>query len=513
MEYILMTMPQGREDPSETRYRLELFLLDGEFDLYEDGQLIAAVDRKQVAVELSYGKVIFYCWGEEWSRSWRITGLRSSPGGVILDCTKQMGLARSTLELLRGTRGDTEAPSRRDYCTKLSRLIECLFSGISVQHAIVARDDRNNISGNYARLIMTDAASGRSSVIAGIGASPGEHQTVVDRMLGAGLVWADQLGKTGRTVDRLFLFAPAKRVLTLGTRLTSVRQDKLKVSLYEVDEGTESAVLVEPFDQGDLAENFGKSARRAIWPDRRALRPAVRAMVDSIVQIAPDFIDAHIRPGSVVLSIRGLPVARVLIGTPRASFGLEGALRDLTEYNRADLESLISEVISTRTPWSEDRNSPIYRGYGERWLESAILRDACRIDTNIDSRYVYSQVPIYRGEQRTFIDLLAITVTGRLVVMELKVSEDSDFPLQALDYCLKVGWHQQRGDFKRRSYFKGVVISESLPLLYLVAPLFRFHATTALIGGSISERIPVYRIGINDDWRAGVRVLLREKLN
>jgi hypothetical protein len=146
-------------------------------------------------------------------------------------------------------------------------------------------------------------------------------------------------------------------------------------------------------------------------------------------------------------------------------------------------------------------------------LARPILRDAARIDTNIDSRYVHSQVPIYRGEQRTFIDLLASTVSGRLVVMELKVSEDADFPLQALDYCLKVGWHQQRGDFERRGYFKGVDLSGSRPLLYLVAPLFRFHATTALIAGCISERIPVYRIGINDDWRAGVRVLLREKLN
>jgi len=206
-------------------------------------------------------------------------------------------------------------------------------------------------------------------------------------------------------------------------------------------------------------------------------------------------------------------VARVIIGARRARFGLDGVETDLTEGNRGELEDLVAEVISLRTPRSEDRNSPIYRGYAERWLESAILRDASAIDTNIDTRYIYSQVPIYRGEQRTFIDLLSATVTGRPVVMELKVSEDADFPLQALDYCLKVSWHQQRGDFERRGYFKGVDISPLPPLLYLVAPLFRFHATTALIAGSVSDRIPVYRIGINDDWRGGVRVLLRERLN
>ena len=38
-------------------------------------------------------------------------------------------------------------------------------------------------------------------------------------------------------------------------------------------------------------------------------------------------------------------------------------------------------------------------------------------------------------------------------------------------------------------------------------------STTALIATSISEQVPVFRIGINDDWRTGVRVLFRERLN
>ena len=99
------------------------------------------------------------------------------------------------------------------------------------------------------------------------------------------------------------------------------------------------------------------------------------------------------------------------------------------------------------------------------------------------------------------------------MVIELKVSEDPDFPLQGLDYWLRVEWHRRRGDFARRGYFHGLNIDDRSPLLYLVAPLFRFHATTKLIAGSIAERVPVYRIGINEDWRAGVRVLMSERLN
>jgi hypothetical protein len=291
MEHGPMAMSPTRGDPSGTKYSLELFLLGGEFDLYEDGRFVAAVGREHAAAELSYGKFIRYCWGEEWSRSWRITGSRTSPSGLILECTRQMGLAKSTLELMRGPASAAEALSRQDYSKKLARLIEAALPGISVEHAIVARDDSKNISGSYARLIITDGVKGSRSVIAGIGVSNGEHQAVVDRMLGAGLIWAEQLGRAGRIVDRLFLFVPEERVLTIATRLSSVRPDKLKVSLYEVDERIESAVLVEPFDQGDLAENFGKSARRAIWPDIAALPAVAQAMVDSIVQIAPDYIN------------------------------------------------------------------------------------------------------------------------------------------------------------------------------------------------------------------------------
>ncbi len=109
-------------------------------------------------------------------------------------------------------------------------------------------------------------------------------------------------------------------------------------------------------------------------------------------------------------------------------------------------------------------------------------------------------MPAYRGEQRSFIDLLAATRDGRLVVIELKVAEDAEFPFQGLDYWLRIDWHRRRGDFTRRGYFKQLPLADRAPLLYLVAPVFR-------------PEVPVTRIGINDDWRGGVRVLLSERLN
>jgi hypothetical protein len=108
---------------------------------------------------------------------------------------------------------------------------------------------------------------------------------------------------------------------------------------------------------------------------------------------------------------------------------------------------------------------------------------------------------------------LTTTRRGRLVIIELKVSEDPEFPFQGLDYWIRIDWHRRRGDFQRRGYFKGLPLADEPPLIYLVAPLFRFHAATKLIASKISKRAPVYRIGINEDWRTQLRVLLSERLN
>jgi hypothetical protein len=243
------------------------------------------------------------------------------------------------------------------------------------------------------------------------------------------------------------------------------------------------------------------------------LPPDCAMLVDSVRRLAPDDIEMHHRGPWVSLAIRGLEVARVSLARRRLEFGIGDARGKLDHRNEHQLERLIRDTTSRRRPESDFRNEMIFRFQPERWLESIISRDVTALDSTLDPRFVYSQVPTYRGDQRTFIDLLAVTREGRLVVMELKVSEETEFPFQALDYWLRVEWHRSRGDFHRRGYFEGLKLIDAPPLLYLVAPLFRFHETTKLIAGSIHERVPVYRIGVNEDWRSGVRVLLRERLN
>jgi hypothetical protein len=501
-----VSLPTILFDSSQIKYEIERFFLGGEFELIEDGRTVAMTDSDRSSADVSFGKLILSCWGDGWSRSWRIISCELSARRLKLECSRQMRVKRCEIVLSRGSESRLPYQARKDFGRKLKALIETNFAGVRVERAITARNDRRHLSGVYARLAIRE----RRKRFAGIGVSESELQQNIEAVLTAGLIWMNELRRKSGSVDGLMIFAP--RGDTIAIRLSAITISAA-ITLFTIDEVKGSIVPVSPFDQGDLNDSFRKAARRAHWPRPGMLPQDCAMLVESVRRIAPDEIEVHHRGPWVSLSIRGLEVARVLINRRRVEFGIGDARVKLDSRNEDQLARLIQETIAHRRPESEVRNEMTFRYQPERWLESIITADVTAVDPTLDPNFVYSQVPTYRGDERTFIDLLAATRNGRLVVMELKVSEETEFPFQALDYWLRVEWHRARGDFQRRGYFEGLKLNDSAPLLYLVAPLFRFHETTQLVASSIDQRVPLYRIGINEDWRKGVRVLLRERLN
>lgn len=489
------------EELSRLRYDLELFLMGGEFDLYEDERFIATIQPERAAADLSYGKIILSCWGEDWSRSWRVASREAAADGLRLRCAKQMGRSSSLLELTRVKPIGNEAISRDEFARRLAMMIEANFAGYRVERAIAA----HHLSGVHTRLIIKH----RGKTIAAVGCGQSETQATVDAALTSGLTWLDALRKKRSFVDRLIIFAPRGQTTTLATRLTCVQIAGATVSLAEVDESSGRIENVSAFDQGDLADNL----KRAVWPRNQNIPTDMAELIEPILNLAAADIDTYRKGNWIALSIRGLEFARVSIKDHRVEFGIQTSRKRLDDANRQELQKLIRACVSDRSNDSDHKNDPLYRSQPERWLETIIRRDVTGIDPTLDPRYAYSQVPAYRGEHRSFIDLLTATREGRLVVMELKVAEDAEFVFQGVDYWLRVEWHRRRGDFERRGYFKGLKIADSAPLLYLVAPLMRFHAATRLVARAVSDRVPVHRIGINEDWRGGVRALLSERLN
>lgn len=497
------------EDLSRLRYEVQQFFIGGAFDLYEDERRIAKLEPDCAAVEISYGKLVLACWGEGWSLSWRIVGGEWRKEHLRLDCAKGMGRLQVVLTLRRGPPAESAAPSRGGFADALKALIEAHLPGVAVEQIIRRRDDARHLSGIRPRLIL----KARGNTIAAVAVGAGEAQEVIDATLGEGLVWLEELRRRGRKVGRLALFVPRGKASTIACRLTCVAPADATISLYEVDAAAKTISPVRAFEQAELSDNLRRAAQRAKWAHPEPSAPETVSLIDRARELAPEALDLRQRGGWIYLSIRGLNFARISVRKAVVEFGLQPPRKRLTPANHGQFAELIRHLNTRRQAAAENRGDPIFRAQAEGWLESLVRRTVSVIDPALDRRFVYSQMPAYRGEQRTYIDLLAATRSGRLVVMELKVSEDPELPFQGLDYWLRIDWHRRRGDFERRGYFKGLALSDQAPLLYLVAPLFRFHATTKLLAGKIAARVPVFRIGINEDWRKDLRVLLSERLN
>jgi hypothetical protein len=60
--------------------------------------------------------------------------------------------------------------------------------------------------------------------------------------------------------------------------------------------------------------------------------------------------------------------------------------------------------------------------------------------------------------------------------------------------------------------FGAAEISDDPPLVYLVAPLLRFHRSFQTLAHAITPDVDMYRFDINEGWRAGVRVVRRVRV-
>jgi hypothetical protein len=214
----------------------------------------------------------------------------------------------------------------------------------------------------------------------------------------------------------------------------------------------------------------------------------IRLLTPKPLQAVP-----HIAGKAVSLRFRGLEVVRV-------------SETETTYPLGEPLPALLETLAQDRAVGSRH---PLARAHEEAWLESNLisqLRDVLPVRQD----HVYPQVPSFGGDERKIIDLLTITDSGRLVVIEIKAASDPDLPLQALDYWLAVERHRKAGDFEANGYFKGIEIREEPALLVLVAPLLLFHRTTERLLAMLPPTLPLLQIGINQTWKGKIKILRRQ---
>jgi hypothetical protein len=525
------------------KYEIEQALITASAcELRAGERFVVALGRDGFEFSVEWGKLIFAWWGEGRAESWRVTDYEVGAAEVGLTATRGMGRETARFTLRDAAREveaaapleELSADERRvRYGDLLAELIPQHFDGARVERLSVRGPRAGGEPGRYARLVLK---LGTKTALA-VGVNGGEAQSDVDDLLAAALVWLAHFNRdSGAGVrpraQELWLCVPRGRGQTVGERLSFIRTEHLGagVELFEVDEAGRAISAVRAFTQGEL---LNAHPRELKWP-RAAGQSEWR---ERIVSLAPDLIEVREDLGgdAEAYSIHGLEFARVAgRSRDRATFGVaqraervgerasgragefRGAAtgrKKLSAGSIGELARLVREIVGHRRAGAADVRHPFYRLRAEAWLESLLRRDIRRLDASLDARYVYSQVPAWRADERSVIDLLAVNRDGRLVIIEIKAAEDPQLPLQGLDYWLRVEQARRRGDLERRGLFAGLRLADAPPLVYLVAPQLRFHRTFATVARCLAPEVEAYRVGVNANWRAGVRVRTMERVN
>jgi len=475
--------------------------------LFVSDGVIQSLRREEIEISFVQRKLMLACWTEAGTRMWRVLAWDWNGQLLELKVSRRMGAEVLLIELLPRTTAKvvtaTIRAARQMLCERLAQLAATLESETAVERLSLSRGTKPGQPGRYAQIVLRR----RRERIAVTGPVVSSQPSVVDAFISSALLWFSRL-----SVEQLWLIVSPELLQPVIYRVSLLRSGlRGIIKVFTVNEHLTALTAVSCPDKNEL------------WKKRLTRFPPVPAatageLSSLIIAEAPDAIDVvHSRHGET-LRYFGLPFARVrsLLGHERAWFGIDRAHRCLLDESTLnEWQNLLRELRKHRSSSVLDHRHAFYRAAPEAWLESLLRRDITRLDPGLIIAPLHAQFRTARGAKLGIrpIDLLALRQDGRLVVIELKVSEDREHVLQGADYWRRVEAHRRRGHIARAKLFGARAIKDEPPLVYLVAPTLRVHPSFQTLAHCISSDIELYRFDINEDWRSSVRVMRRQRVN
>lgn len=486
---------------------LGTMVASGATEVREDGEWLADLAGLRCELHGQGKSALVHLWSDQRNLTRRVLRVRKqSQNHIVLDVQR---FGRTKPGRLEFVRADSTRPAgranRERFRARLKRILAERFPDATIELLAASPDLEHSFSGLYVRGRMRDASS-----VWAVLTVPSD-ETAAEDALAFGLLWLDwtRIHSERHAIKGLRLFIPEGASKLLRGRVLGLSPDA-RVEIFELIEPEGRVGEIDAADAGNL-ESWLVSRREA-ESTCAAAREAIERIHALAVHVPPagHEITTRLVPGTneVALCFRGLEFGRW--SKNGIFFGLGESREELADQNEPALDSLMRRLDSHRSALSDDVSHPLYRAAPERWLETLVLQDPTRLDAQLDASHFYSQVPAVAAGDRGEIDLLGTTRRGRLVVIELKASEDIQLPMQAIDYWLRVRRHQCHGDFERYGYFAGVQLDPRPPLVWLVAPGLRFHASTETLLRYLSSEIQVTRIALNENWRGGLKVIFRQ---
>jgi hypothetical protein len=485
--------------------------------------------KNEFDVRVSQGRLIFSYWSDAGAVAWRIVEWKKISDKLVLQATRNMNRTRAVLELIPRASATSVAAemseTRRAVCVRLASLAAQQEARAQIEKADLSVGVRRNEPGRYARIVLRRNHQERIAVT-GIVTEPSTGDA--DALLSSALVWFLQAREKAQKprVQKLWIIAGGERLAALKQRVALLRDElRERITLWEVNDEWQT---LEPSPQLNEAELWPEARVRLLLRKRTGMEPLGESARE-IMALAPEAIDVVRARHGETLRFHGLAFARVrrVMNIERVWFGFEGQHRRLlNDSTRDEWRKLLDELALHRRAGAQHRQHVFYRAAPEAWLESLLRRNITRLDPGLIIAPLHAQfraTPVH-SEQKIVgveritsaarpVDLLALRRDGRLVVIELKVNEDREHVLQGADYWQRIYAHHRAGHIKRARLFGEANITNDPPLVYLVAPMLRFHRSFAALARCIRPEIEMYRFDINEDWRAGVRVMRRQRVN
>ena len=478
--------------------------------LVEDGAEVLDLTAASWRVSIEFGKLMFEAWNPVRSFARRVEELAYRDRGQMgLFVRKPGARGTGTLELreLKHKGREDRRQSRPRFSRDLLAMLQGEYPGWRFERVSRRSDREHSFSAWYTRGLARRGTTGWAF----LGLSETEPASAADAALAFGLIWLDWLrGNSGRvTMGGLKLFLPSRAVEVIAHRAAHLNHRALQIEIFEWKPEAKRPVAVDLKDFGNVETRLVPLRRREEIVERH------KALVRDLLGGNTGRVDVVPDASGDALSLRvlGLEIARIEGRlAPRVYFGLEGSIRRLEENAREEFRHFLNGVLETRRAGSGKARHDYYRLQAERWLESMLVRDPSKLDPAFHPGHIYPQVPAFSGTDRGVIDILGATRQGRLAVIELKLQEEISLPLQGLDYWLRVKWLHEAGDLQKSGYFPGAGLSPAPPALYLVCPAFRFHSSIERVIRYFDPSIEIVQVGLNENWREGVKVLFRRAL-
>src|ERR1043165_1204272 len=280
-----------------------------------------AVRRDEVEISVAFQRLLFSCWTEKGSRSWRVLGWDWNGQMLLLHASRKMGAERQLIELVPRASAQAVAvtirAARELRCEKLAHVSCALQPETRIERCALSPGTRRGQPSCYARIVLRR----KQTRIAVCGPVVSSHPATVDAFLSAALLWFRRTADRVKPpyIEQLWLVVAKELLKPLLYRVALLREAlRNRIRVFTVDD---ELALIQP---AECLE------RRELWRKKVAQFPPVPAAVISartaeIVAFAPEAIDVvHARHGET-LRYFGLPFARVrsLLGEERIWFGLD----------------------------------------------------------------------------------------------------------------------------------------------------------------------------------------------